>query len=86
MSPSDIIFNGVFNLACYCVGWATRVRQSNLYLNKSDLKTGPTSVASDIPGVCSDPGADFRHRHGARSLILDTADTGHVASPGTEIE
>ena len=85
MSPSAIIFNDVFNSACYCAGPALCII-SRICLNKSDLKTGPTSVASDIPGVCSDPGADFRHRHGARSLILDTADTGHVASPGTEIE
>ena len=70
MSPSAIIFNDVFNSACYCAGPALCII-SRICLNKSDLKTGPTSVASDIPGVCSDPGADFRHRHGARSLILD---------------
>ena len=57
MSPSAIIFNDVFNSACYCAGPALCII-SRICLNKSDLKTGPTSVASDIPGVCSDPGAD----------------------------
>ena len=76
MNPSDIIFNGVFNLACYCVGWATRVRQSNLYLNKSDLKSASGPVSQWMLAAAA--------HHSQHVVLAADRRTGYFAGPGPD--